>query len=122
MLDKIGDIFYLEIVYQDIPNESKRRPAIIIDKKEDSLFILVSTTSQERKDPPSYFDHFKIPIYNWRKLGFPKASWALGYRLIELTANELKSIVKITDYIGHMGDSDLQNLIRQIELIHYQDL
>jgi len=57
---EIGEVYWLEVEYEDIPNESKRRPAIIIDKKEDRLFILVSTTSQSPKDPPSYFDQFKI--------------------------------------------------------------
>jgi mRNA interferase MazF len=118
MFDEIGEIFWFEIEYEDTLNESKRRPAIIIGKKEDSLFILISTTSQSPKDPPSYFDQFKIPIYNWRKMGLPQASWGLGYRLIELTENELKSVVKKTDYIGHMSDPDLRYLITEIELIH----
>ncbi|MDD2300084.1 MAG: type II toxin-antitoxin system PemK/MazF family toxin [Fermentimonas sp.] len=118
MFVDIGEIFWLTLEYEDIPNESKRRPAIIIDKKEDSLFILVSTTSQSPSDPPSYFDGFKIPIYNWRKIGLLKPSWGLGYRLIELTENELKSVIKKTDYIGRLSKNDLQYLIRQIELKH----
>jgi len=115
---EIGEVYWLEVEYEDIPNESKRRPAIIIDKKEDRLFILVSTTSQSRKDPPSYFDQFKIPIYNWRKIGLPQASWGLGYRLIELTDEELKSVVTKTDYIGRMSEIDLNNLITKIENMH----
>jgi mRNA interferase MazF len=43
MFFDIGDVFWLEVQYEDIPNESKIRPAIIIDKIEDSIFILVST-------------------------------------------------------------------------------
>lgn len=115
---EIGEVYWLEVEYEDIPNESKRRPAIIIDKKEDRLFILVSTTSQSPKDPPSYFDQFKIPIYNWRKIGLPQASWGLGYRLIELTDKELKSVVTKTDYIGRMGEIDLHDLIIKIENMH----
>jgi len=115
---EIGEVYWLEVEYEDIPNESKRRPAIIIDKKEDRLFILVSTTSQSPKDPPSYFDQFKIPIYNWRKIGLPQASWGLGYRLIELTDEELKSVVTKTDYIGRMSEIDLNNLITKIENMH----
>lgn len=66
MLFDLGEVFWLEVEYEDDPNESKRRPAIIVDKIENNLFILVSTTSQSPSDPPSYFDQFKIPIYNWR--------------------------------------------------------
>ena len=118
MFVDIGDVFWLEVQYEDIPNESKIRPAIIIDKIEDSIFILVSTTSQSPSDPPSYFDEFKIPIYNWRRIGLLKPSWGLGYRLIELIESELKSVIKRTDYIGRLSETDLQYLIRQIEIRH----
>ncbi len=114
----IGEIFWLEIEYEDLPDESKRRPAIIIDKREDSIFILVSTTTQSPSDPPSYFDQYKIPILNWRKIGLPKPSWGLGYRLIQLTEDELKDVVKRRDYIACMSDKDLQYLIDQIESKH----
>jgi len=122
MFFDVGDIFWLEVQYEDILNESKIRPAIIIDKKDNSIFILVSTTSQSPSDPPSYFDEFKIPIYNWRKIGLLKPSWGLGYRLIQLTESELNSVIKRTDYIGRMSEADLNYLIRQIERIHKKDL
>ncbi len=114
----IGEVFWLEVEYEDTPDESKRRPAIIVGKREDSLFILVSTTTQSPKDPPSHFDQFKIPIHNWRRIGLPQASWGLGYRLIEVTENELKSVVAKTDIIGYLSENDLQYLITQIERIH----
>lgn len=118
MVLDIGEIFWLEVEYEDIFEESKRRPAIIIAKVEESFLILVSTTTQSPSEPPSYFDQFKIPIYNWRKYGFSKPSWALGLRLIEFTEDELKSIVKNEDYIGAMNEIDLQYLISKIEQIH----
>jgi len=114
----LGEIYWLDIEYEDDPKESKRRPAIIIGKIANSLFILVSTTSQSPSDPPSYYDQFKIPILNWRKYGFSKPSWGLGYRLIRLTADELESVVKQEDFLGHMSDIDLKNLIEKIERIH----
>ena len=118
MVLDIGEIFWLEVEYEDKSEESKRRPAIIIGKVEGSFLILVSTTTQSPSEPPSYFDQFKIPIYNWRKCGFPKPSWALGMRLIEFTEDELKSIVKNEDYIGAMNEIDLQYLISKIEQMH----
>lgn len=118
MVFDIDKIFWLEVEYVDIPAESKKRPAIIIGKREESLLILVSTTTQSPSEPPSYFDQFKIPIYNWRKFGFPKPSWALGLRLIEFTESELKSVVKNDDIIGYMNDIDLQHLVNKIEQIH----
>lgn len=114
----LGEMFWLEVEYEDDPNESKRRPAIIVSKIENNLFILVSTTSQSPSDPPSYYDQFKIPIYNWRKYGFSKPSWGLGYRLIRLTDEELKSVVKKEDFLGRMSEIDLKNLNEKIERIH----
>jgi len=61
---------------------------------------------------------FKIPIYNWRQIGLPQASWGLGYRLIELTDEELKSVVTKTDYIGRMSEIDLHDLTTKIENMH----
>ncbi len=117
MFDK-GDIFWLEIQYEDIPGESKIRPAIIIDKIENYYFILISTTTQSPSNPPSYFDQFKIPILNWRKAGLLKPSWGLGYRLIKLTELELKRVIKDEDRIGKIGETDLKYLINKIEKIH----
>jgi len=42
MVLDIGEIFWLEVEYEDISEESKRRPAIIIGKVEGSFLILVS--------------------------------------------------------------------------------
>jgi len=53
MVLDIGEIFWLEVEYEDIPEESKRRPAIIIGKVEGSFFLLVSTTTQSPSEPPS---------------------------------------------------------------------
>ena len=82
------------------------------------MFILVSTTSQSPSDPPSHFDQFKIPIYNWRKFGFPKPSWGLGYRLINLTEEQLKSVIKKEDYLGCLSEIDLTYLTNEIERLH----
>lgn len=52
MVLDVGEIFWLEVEYEDIPEESKRRPAIIIGKVEESFLILVSTTTQSPSEPP----------------------------------------------------------------------
>ena len=41
----LGDVFYFDVGFDDIPEESKRRPAIIMIQEGEDLFILVSTTS-----------------------------------------------------------------------------
>lgn len=49
-MPEVGDAFYLEVEYEDVFDGSKIRPVIIIDKRDDNIF-LVSTTSQKPKDP-----------------------------------------------------------------------
>ena len=114
----LGEIFWLEIAYEDEPNESKIRPVIIVGNKDNNLLILVSTTTKSPDYPPKYYDKFKIPILNWHKAGFIEPSWALGFRLIELSVEELKSLVTPEDYIGIMHKSDFNFLTYQLELIH----
>lgn len=65
-----------------------------------------------------YFDQFKIPLLNWHNAGLTKPSRGLGYRLIKLTEQELKSVIKNEDYIGKLDKDDLEFLINKIEQIH----
>lgn len=113
-----GEIFWLAVDYEDVPDAFKIRPAIIVGEKDDNCLILVSTTSIPPNDPPKHFDQYKIPILNWRRAGLPKPSWGLGFRLIELTIAELKSIVKNEDFIGRMHELDFNYLVGEIERIH----
>jgi len=112
----VGDVFNFEIEYEDISNGSKIRSVIIVDRRENEI-ILVSTTSKGPKNPPSYFDRFKILICNWRRIGFKEPSWAKGYRLIKLSEKELSNVVK-NDLVGQLGERDLAFLIGEIERIH----
>ena len=86
----LGEIYWLDVGYQDIPAESKTRPVIIIIGIENNeLLLLVSTTSAPPSDPPKHYNQFKIPILNWRKAGLLKPSWVQGLRLINLSKDEI---------------------------------
>ncbi|GAB6174415.1 hypothetical protein JCM15765_38930 [Paradesulfitobacterium aromaticivorans] len=114
----VGEIFWLDVGYQDLPGESKVRPTIIVDEDEQDLLLLVATTSVPPDDPPKYFDQFKIPILNWRKSGLPKPSWVQGLRLIHLTRRQLRAVIRNEDFIGRMYELDFNYLVSQIERIH----
>ena len=114
----MGEIFWSDVKYEDVPGESKIRPVIIVDELDDDLLILVSTTSQSPEDPPKYYDQYKIPIPNWRKSGLPKPSWGLGFKLLDITKRDFKKIIKDKDFIGKLYPQDFQYLVHQIELIH----
>ncbi|MCO1604736.1 type II toxin-antitoxin system PemK/MazF family toxin [Desulfosporosinus nitroreducens] len=114
----LGEIFWFEVGYEDIPNESKIRPAVIVDEDDNELLILVATTSVPPHDPPKYFDQFKIPVLNWRKVGLSKPSWVQSLKLIHLTRTQLRDLVKEDDFIGRMSELDFNYLVGEIERIH----
>ena len=114
----LGEIFWLEVGYQDNPSESKIRPAIIVAEKDNYLLTLVATTSVPPNDPPKYFDQFKIPILNWHRSGLLKPSWVQGLRLIHLTREQLRALVREEDFIGRMNEQDFNHLVGEIERIH----
>jgi mRNA interferase MazF len=104
---ELGEIYYIDKAYEDDPNQSKLRPAIIVDIDEENgkLYTLVATTSKGRKDPPKYYDQFKYPIYNWRKAGLTEPSWCLCYTPLELPKEAL------LDYVGTMDNADYDRLL-----------
>lgn len=114
----VGDIFWLDVEFEDDPDSSKRRPAIIVGGTANELFVLVSTTSQPPSNPPSYYDRFKIPILNWRNNGFTKPSWLKGLFLLRYSNEYLMSEVKPDDYIIKMNENSFNYLVNELELIH----
>jgi mRNA interferase MazF len=114
---RLGEIYWIEVGYEDFPDESKIRPAVIVGEEDRSLLILVATTSVPPNDPPKYFDQFKIPVLNWRKAGLLKPSWVQGYKLIRLTREDLRNLNK-DNFIGRMSELDFNYLIAEIERIH----
>ncbi|MEA4900479.1 type II toxin-antitoxin system PemK/MazF family toxin [Desulfitobacterium sp.] len=113
----IGEIYWIEVGYEDSPEESKVRPAIIVSEEDGAILILVATTSVPPHDPPKYYDQFKIPILNWRKAGLLKPSWVQGYKLIPLMKADLCKLVKRDDFIGRMPELDFNFLVTEIEQI-----
>lgn len=115
---RLGEIYWIEVGYEDFPEESKVRPAIIVGEEDRALLILVATTSVPPNDPPKYFDQFKIPVLNWRKAGLLKPSWVQSLNLIRLTRDQLSNLVKEDDFIGRMSELDFNYLIGEIERVH----
>ena len=59
-MPNIGDIYSVEIFYDDNPSESKIRPVLVIDV-EDNICLFVEITTTSPKTPPTYYDQFKEP-------------------------------------------------------------
>lgn len=112
---QIGDIFYSDVAYTEDPSKSSNRPVIVIDELEGNILLLISTTTKERKSPPSYRDQFKIPIQNWRKTGLPNPSWCRGNILIKLPRREAELLVDEKSFIGRMHPEDFNVIIEEVE-------
>lgn len=62
---QVGDIYLVEVAFEDDPSKSKPRPVVIIDvdKNNNVTFLAISEiTSQSPSNPPKYYDQFKSPI------------------------------------------------------------
>ncbi|MFL7944494.1 type II toxin-antitoxin system PemK/MazF family toxin [Priestia megaterium] len=107
----LGEIYWVESVYTDNPEESKVRPAVIVAESEENVYVLVTTTTKGPHTPRKYHDKYKHPILNWRQAKLPDASWARCEVLVELPKEAL------TNYIGKMHEFDYRRLIDFLETI-----
>ncbi|WP_368900863.1 type II toxin-antitoxin system PemK/MazF family toxin [Oceanobacillus oncorhynchi] len=114
----LGDIFYIEVAYDDDPTQSKRRPAIVISEDGEDLRILITTTSKERNHPFHRHDYYKIPIHNWRKSGLTEPSWCRGKVLIEVSLSELQDVVSSEDFIGKLTEDDFNYIEEELIKLH----
>lgn len=114
----IGDIFYFDVGYEDDPSEFKKRPVLLLSEDEDNILFMVATTSRPRNHPFKWYDHKKIPINNWRRIGLSKPSWCLAGRLISLPRAEVEPLVKEEDYIGKINQYDFNKIIEAVERLH----
>jgi len=117
---KIGDLFYLDVAYENNPSIVKNRPVLLLDEYENNVLLLISTTTKGRRHPLKWYDDYKIPIQNWRKTGLREASWCMGKNLINISRVELESILENNDYIGRMHPEDFNFIVEELERIHHK--
>lgn len=115
---KLGDIFDVYVEFEDDPANGERRPVIVIGEQNNDIFILVSTTSEPRNHPLRWYDKFKIPIHNWRKSGFDRASWCNGKILIKYSTQDLKRLITPEDYRGRITRSDFNYIIEKLNELY----
>lgn len=109
----VGDIFRFKVDYQDEPQGAKERPVVVLAVSEDKVIaVAAQITTKAPKEPPSYHDQFKFPIWNWRKSGLERSSWVKTSpeNMLEIEVHHLK------DYVGHLHQEDLSRLLDQLEI------
>ncbi|KUO53154.1 MAG: hypothetical protein APF76_03685 [Desulfitibacter sp. BRH_c19] len=111
MMSYIGNIYWLEIYYED-KDESKIRPILIVNHEKDSnLLTIAEITSSPPNNPATYFDQFKEPIYKWKDAGLSRLSYVKTHKLHRIAKDELGS------YCGELdGDEFFRILDKIIEV------
>lgn len=101
---KVGDIYTLSFRFDD-SDQSKDRPAMIFDIKQDGTLVLkvLKVTS---KNNGKWYDQFKQPLTFWREAGLDRPSWVQTHGALLLSQEDFLSLSK--NYRGHMHPDDIE--------------
>lgn len=114
-MPKVGEIYWVEMQYEDEPSSSECRPVAIIgkDEEEDKILILVMEFTKQGPQYPYHFHQtLKVPIIKWEEAGLDAFSYGKTNRASVINA---KALLK-KDYIGELDSSDLENLMHSYVL------
>lgn len=99
----VQDVIWVDYPYEDDPSRSKIRPAIIIDKDDDSLeVVVVKVTSQQPRDKYDY------EIIDWIKASLKKKSVARASKIEVVGESSIKGI------IGKLEDNDYCEIVKLV--------
>lgn len=106
----IGDTYTVLIAYDDNPLKVKRRQVLIVDIEDDQpvVITIAEITRTAPKNPPGYYDQFKVSIDHWAKAGLHNRSYVKTHKVYKISSRSLKT------YVGRMDSTDLANVINQI--------
>jgi len=106
----IGSVFLVSVAYEDEPETSKERPAVVVQQDEDGQTVYaLPITSSGPKDTPSSYDPYKIPLFLWRSAGLDKPSWAKSNQVVSF---ETRYLVR---YIGQLHRNDLRRIMEALQ-------
>jgi mRNA interferase MazF len=112
-MPKLGEIYWVDMQYEDDPTSSEYRPVAIIGEDEENLLVLViELTSQGPKSPYGFYQTLRVPIIHWKSAGLDNFSYGKVNRASVIESSALRS----QDYIGELDPSDLDNLMHSYVL------
>lgn len=108
----IGDIYTVLVEFQEADGRAKPRPVVIVDIEEGDPVVLVvaQLTGQGPKEPPGYFDQYKIPIKDWQQVPLKKESWVKSHpnNILRIDPSALRV------YRGSLSPNDLREVLKAI--------
>lgn len=106
----IGDIYIAIIYYKGLSGNSKPRPVLVLNDLGEGYYTIAEITSVPPKNPPSYFDDFKVPIAKWQECGLDEASF------VKCNNNNIHNVegIRLHQYIGSISPVDFNHIIDKI--------
>ena len=83
------DIWYAKVHFEEFPNEFKKRPVLIIEKKEGENLLAVYISLKITSHPPRHEFAGEYVISQWREAGLKMPSTVRTYRYFELEERNL---------------------------------
>jgi mRNA-degrading endonuclease toxin of MazEF toxin-antitoxin module len=109
---KIGDIFDVEVEFQEQDERRKTRPVVIVDIEDGDPVILTiaALTGAALKNPPTYHDSFKVPLNDWQSAGLKKESYVKSHpgNIGKINPSALKT------HRGTLSQEDLDEVLKNI--------
>ncbi|HHW36823.1 MAG TPA: type II toxin-antitoxin system PemK/MazF family toxin [Bacillales bacterium] len=106
----IGEIYDVEVEFDERDGRAKTRPVVIIDVKNgDPIVVLVAAlTGQGPKNPPTFFDQYKVALKDWKQAGLKKESFVKSSKTYTFDASSLRT------YRGTLSEEDLLMVISNV--------
>jgi mRNA-degrading endonuclease toxin of MazEF toxin-antitoxin module len=96
----LGEVWWTQFPFEEI-EESKRRPAIVIDDNTIAVLSLM-VTSKDKNNP------YSIKIDEWQKAGLKKESWARIDRIVQMDEWRMEK------KIGDLSETDLLKITQLV--------
>lgn len=108
-MPSVGEIHSVIIYFENNPQDFKIRPVLIIDiDANTNICTFAEITSSGPKNPPSFYDQFKEPIYKWKEAGLEKLSFVKTHRIHK--AHKDKFVI----FNGNMNEQELNRILYRI--------
>ena len=105
----VGDIYYVDFPFDDIPGKSKKRPAVIIlsiDKEDDTIKVLKVTGSEHRSSRK-----YTVSLKESHEAGLEKQSVVECDKVAIIKKSKIYPTHNRQDgYIGRLSKNDLENV------------
>lgn len=108
---EISEIWTARIYFKGRSGRNKARPILIVNYHEDNgLYTIQEITTEEPKEPITYFEACKEFVKKWSEAGLDDES----YVKCSPTNTHRIERTRLKKYVGVMDEDDFENIIEKI--------